>query len=384
MRVLHVIPALAVRHGGPSFAAADMVQALRNAGVECEIVCTQDGQGRHYDSLWPEGAPAWVHHLRAGPLASFAYSHELDPWLRQRVAGFDLVHIHGLFRYSTRIAARNAARLRVPYVITPHGALDEWGLRRRRIAKALYLRLVEAPTLRRAAGLHCTSRAEARSPAITRLGRPVFIIPIGVGLRPSLHPGSAAGETVLFLSRLDPKKRLEMLLQALPRLISDHPNLRCVVAGNGEAAYETRLRRLAARLQLGDRVVFEGLVTGTSKQKLFDQADVFVLPSEDESFGVAVAEAMAAGVPVVVTHGVALSEEIAQNQAGMVVEDTPAALAGGIDYLLREREAAHRLARNARRLMIEQFAWHAVTAKLTEMYQAVRAHAVPAQSRTGL
>lgn len=364
-----MIPALAVHHGGPSFAAADMVQALRNAGVECEIICTERRAERHYDSLWPEGYPIWVHVVPAGPLAGYAYSEALRHWLRERVGSYDLVHIHGLFRYSTFVAARQCKRAGVPYVVTPHGSLDEWGLRRKRIAKAIYLAGVEFPLLREAAALHCTSQAEARSRAVRRLKRPVYVVPIGVGLRPSLHPGSPAGETILFLSRLDPKKRLELLFQALVLNVPRHPDLRCVVAGSGEPSYEGRLRRLAARLQLEDRITFAGFVTGHSKQALIDSADIFVLPSRDESFGVAVAEAMAAGMPVIVTRGVALSEEIERNQAGLVTQDSPTALAEAIHSLLADGEGARRLGRNARRLMIEHFAWHAVTSKLVEMYQ---------------
>lgn len=369
MRVLHVIPALALRHGGPTFAVVDMVQALRNAGIATEILCTEEHSGRRADTPWPEGYPPWVHVLRRGPLSGYAYSPELVRWLEAHLSDYDLIHVHALFRYSAWVTGLLARRLNIPYVVTPHGALDDWGMRRRMLLKRLHMLVADLPLMAGAAAVHCASQAEADSPAVRRLRRPVYVIPHGVSLRPSLHPGSAAGETVLFLSRLDPKKRPELLFRALALLVDRHPNLRCVVAGTGKAAYERTLRRMVARLGLTDRVTFAGFVVGVAKQALFDNADLFVLPSRDESFGIAVVEAMAAGVPAMVTRGVALSAELERYQAGVVVDDSAFAIADAVDLLLREPQRARQLARNARRLMMRHFAWHAVTSKLCEMYR---------------
>ncbi len=370
-RVLHVIPALGPRHGGPSAAVLEMTQALRHAGVECEIACTRYNAGDRYESPWPGGEPAWVHLFDSGRLAGFAYSRALDRWLEREIARFDVVHIHSLFRYTTVAAARRAAEGGVPYVVRPAGALDDWGMGRKWVRKRLYMALIERRLLLRTAAFHCTSRTEADSRALRALRRPSFVIPHGVGLRPALHPGSGTGQTVLFLSRLDPKKGVEFMIQAVADIAPRYSDLRCVIAGGGARAYEARLKRMVERLGLTDRVRFTGFVAGDAKQALFDSCDIFVLPSEDENFGLAAAEAMAAGMAVVLTRGVALSEAIADAQAGLVIERSRNALAAALPILLDDPELARQYGRNARRLMIEQFAWHVVTRKLIEMYAQV-------------
>jgi len=373
LRVLHVIPALGPRHGGPSTAILEMTRALRHNGVECEIACTRYNAGNRYESLWPEGEPGWVHVFDSSLFASYAYSRGLARWIEREVARFDLVHIHSVFRYTTVVAARCASAAGVPFVVRPAGAFSDFGMGRRRFRKWLYLSFIERRMLARAAAFHATSAVEASSRAIRAFQLPSFVIPHGVNLRPALHLGSASKQTVLFLSRLDRKKGLELMMLALANIAPRYPELRCIIAGSGSRAYEARLKRTAQRLGLGDRVRFTGFVSGDAKQALFDSSDIFVLPSEDENFGLAAAEAMAAGMAVVLSREVGIGESVAAAQAGLVVERNRAALAMALSALLDDPKLARQCGRNARRLMIEQFAWHVVTRKLIEMYELVRA-----------
>ena len=372
MRVLHVIPALGPRHGGPSAAILQMTRALRHAGIECEIACTRYNAGDRYESAWPCGEPGWVHVFDSGLLAGYAYSRAFNRWIEREVARFDVVHIHSVFRYTTVAAAQYAGAAGVPYVVRPAGALSDFGMNRRRFRKWLYLALIERRLLAKAAAFHATCDAEANSRALLAFNLPTFVIPHGVSLRPSLHRGSATRQTVLFLSRLDRKKGLELMLAALADIAPRYLGLRCIIAGSGSRAYEARLKRTVQRLGLSDRVRFVGFVSGHAKQALFDNCDIFVLPSADENFGLAAAEAMAAGMAVVLTREVGLSEAVAAAQAGLIVERNRAALAIALTALLDDPKLARQCGSNARRLMIEQFAWHVVTRKLIEMYDQVR------------
>jgi len=371
-RVLHVIPAIGPRHGGPSAAVLEMTRALRHSGVECEIACTRYNAGNRYESLWPGGEPGWIHVFDSGLLAGYAYSRALARWLEREVARFDVVHIHSVLRYTTVAAARYAGAAGVPYVVRPAGALSDFGMSRRWFRKWLYLALIERRMLAGAAAFHATSDVEANSRALRAFHLPTFVIPHGVSLRPALHPGSASRQTVLFLSRLDRKKGLELMLLALADIAPRYPELRCIIAGSGSRAYEARLKRTVQRLGLSDRIRFAGFVSGDAKQALFDSSDIFVLPSQDENFGLAAAEAMAAGMAVVLTREVGIGEAVAAAQAGLVIERDRAALAIALTALLDDPNLARQCGRNARRLTIEQFAWHVVTRKLIEMYDQVR------------
>lgn len=373
MRILHVIPALGPRHGGPSAVVLEMTQALRAAGVECEIACTRYNAGNTYESPWQGSEPGWVHTFDSNWLAGYAYSRDLSGWLEREVARFDVVHIHGVLRYTTFAAARYALDAGVPYVIRPAGALSDYGMSHKRLRKWLYLGSIERRALAGAAAFHATCDAEANSRTMLALRKQCFVIPHGVHPRPALHLGSASRQTILFLSRLDRKKGLELMLLALAEIAPRFPDLRCIIAGGGSRAYEARVRRITQRLGLSERVRFTGFVFADAKQALFDSSDIFVLPSEDENFGLAAAEAMASGMAVVLTRQVGIGESVTTAHAGLVIERDRAALSTAMAALLDDAKLARRCGRNARRLTTEQFSWPVVTRKLIEMYQQVRA-----------
>ena len=372
LRVLHVIPALGPRHGGPSAAVLEMTRALREAGVECEIACTRYNAGIRYESPWPDGEPDWVHVFDSELLAAFAYSRAMARWFEREITRFDVVHIHSVLRYSTVAAARYAAVAGVPYVVRPAGALSDFSMRHRRLRKLLYLAAIERRLLANAAGFHVTTDVEANSRALRAFHRPIFVIPHGVSSRPALHLGSPSRQTMLFLARLDRKKGLELMLSAIAEIAPRYRNLRCIIAGSGTKSYEARLRNIVQRMGLGECVRFAGFVVGDAKQALFDRSDIFVLPSADENFGLAAAEAMAAGMAVVLTRQVGISEAVAAAKAGLVIERDRASLATAMAALLDDAKLARQCGRNARRLMNEQYAWDVVTRKLIAMYQQVR------------
>ena len=349
-----------------------MTQALREAGVECEIACTRYNAGINYENPWHGVEPDWVHTFDSNLLAGYAYSRDLSHWLEREVAHFDVVHVHGVLRYSTLAAARCASAAGVPYVIRPAGALGDYGMSHKRFRKWLYLSLIERRALAGAAAFHATCDAEANSRTMRALRKPCFVIPHGVHPRPALHLGSASRQTMLFLSRLDRKKGLELMLLALAEIVPRYPDLRCIIAGSGSHSYEARVRRITQRLGLSERVQFAGFVFADAKQALFDGSDIFVLPSEDENFGLAAAEAMASGMAVVLTRQVGIGESVTAAHAGLVIERDRAALSTAMAALLDDAKLARRCGRNARRLMTEQFAWPVVTRKLIEMYEQVR------------
>jgi len=379
VRVLHVIPAVAARYGGPSAAVVAMSRAQAACGVEPMIATTDaDGNGRLHVSTdavtsW-EGVPAIF--FRNDFSESFKYSSSLAAWLSSHVADFDLVHIHGVFSHACIAAASACRRAGVPYIVRPLGQLAPWSLGQKPLRKRLLLALGADTMLRRAAGIHFTSREEQRGAATTLGLAEGFVVPLGID--PELVAAPAIGPAernrnpyVLALSRIHPKKNLESLIRAFVHASDDTSvTWTLVIAGTGDASYVDDLRQLVAGLGAEDRVRFPGWVDGQAKRELVAGASLFVLCSKHENFGIAVLEALAAGVPAIVSPQVDLSCDVERAAAGWVVDAGDVALAETLSRALSD--AADRASRgSAARDLARGFAWPMIAARLLQQYENI-------------
>jgi len=383
LKVLHVIPSLSPVAGGPSLALPVMERALAAAGIEVTVATTDDdGPGRHADvplgqAVKTAGSTRYYFRKQT---EFYKCSRPLSRWVADHVTDFDLVHVHALFSHTSNSAARSACRRDIPYVIRPLGVLNRWGMRhRRRWLKWLSFHCVERPILRRAAAMHYTSRVEKIEAEQAGATARAAVIPLGIELAgfenlpgPDLFlarfPEAAGRSLVLFLSRLDAKKGLDLLLPAFASVKRIHPQARLVVAGDGEETLCRHLKSEAQRLGLKDDIIWPGFLRGAEKLSAFAAATVFVLPSYSENFGIALVEAMAAGVPCVTTEGVAVAEDIRERGAGWVVPPDTAPLAQALTLALGDDDARIRKAASARRLAHERFSSAAMGSALSGLY----------------
>ncbi len=209
---------------------------------------------------------------------------------------------------------------------------------------------------------------------------PGVVVPLGVDLRPpeanrvssSLskdYPQLKGKKIVLFLSRLDPKKGLNLLIAALGELARSRKDFTFVVAGSGHRAYEAEVAWLVKKHGLWDRTIFLGLVLGEAKWSLLHEAHVFVLPSYQENFGLAVVEAMAAGVPVVISNRVNIFREVNQAGAGLVTDHDPAEIAAAVEQLLVDDDLRGQMGHCGALLVRERFNWEKATKDLLQVYE---------------
>lgn len=375
MRVLHVVPAVAPRYGGPSEVALRSVASLREAGVEALLATTDaDGEGR-----LPVATGEEVERLGARCIffprwrgESLKPSPSLAGWLKGHAGEFDVLHVHSVFSHPSLAAGRAARRAGVPYVVRPLGQLDEWSLSQHAWRKRAFLALGGRSLVERAAALHWTDESERRRAPRFAAGRPSFVAPLGVDERLFEEPEAGEREpAVLFLSRLHPKKNVEALIDAFASLGREAEGWRLVVAGDGEDAYVASLRSRAAAA--GRPVDFVGWLTGEQKARALGAASLFVLPSMQENFGIVVAEAMAAGTPVVVSGAVALSGDVRRADAGWVAPED----AGGLARVLSEAISSpgERVRRGSagRSLAEGRYRWIAVARELASRYEAMAA-----------
>jgi glycosyltransferase involved in cell wall biosynthesis len=304
-----------------------MTVALAAAGIDV-TVATTDADGADRLEL-PADGEAFIdgvtyRYFARNAGTRYRFSWPLLRWLRHHVHEYDVVHVHGIWDWASLAGCRVAHRAHVPYVMRTLGMLDPWSLGEHAWKKAPYYRMIERPHLSHAAAIHVTSQSEADG--LRRLGFDAArtrVVPLGVSTpawaRRTPEHRSDGAVRLLFLGRLHPKKGVHLLLDALAGVAHTDARWQLVIAGSGDAAYEASLRNQVRALGLAAHVEFVGAVTGDAKWRLFQQSELFVLPSSQENFGIAVAESVAVGLPVVISDQVAIADDVAREQIGVVL-----------------------------------------------------------------
>lgn len=390
MKVLHVIPSISPSLGGPTEVVLNLVKALRECGVDTEIVTTNDNGSNQLlnvplnQRVEYQQVPVWFLPRFSPRMKEFIFSAALTRWLWQHTKNCDILDIHYLFSYASSCAGAIARWQGIPYTVRTMGQLEPWALSQSHLKKQIYTLLIERHNLNRAAAIHCTSASEAEDVRNFGIKTPTITLPLGVN-QPIYLPDAKQElhhlyeipiETpvVLFLSRLHYKKRPDLLVRSLSQLIAQNHNFHLILAGSGEPNYVENLKNLIASLGLASHTSFAGFVTGKDKQLLLQGSDIFVLPSFSENFGVAVAEAMAAGLPVIVTPGVQIAPEIAEAKAGLVVDEQEDALTNALAQLLQFPELRRQLSENAQHLAFGRYSWSAIAQNLVYDYNAILTH----------
>jgi glycosyltransferase involved in cell wall biosynthesis len=320
-------------------------------------------------------------------MRTYTVSWPLGRWLACHVSDYDLVHIHAVFSFAPTMAAVWARRAGVPYIVRPLGVLNQWGMRQRRPwMKRLSFHCLERPLLDGAAALHYTSEQERQEVARLELHCPTVVIPNPIeaprvprghlaGCFRAGHPQLRGRTVLVFLSRLDAKKGLELLLSAFAEAHTRYPALALVIAGEGEPSYVSSLQRLVSQLGIGDATIWTGFVRGMQKWALLADADVFVLPSYSENFALAAVEAMSVGVPVLVSDHVGIHGAIVDAKAGLVAPCRETAWTQAILEMATNAAERHQMGRRARCLAEKQFSLEVVTKQIVCLYEELVATA---------
>jgi glycosyltransferase involved in cell wall biosynthesis len=334
MKILHIVGSINPAAGGPT-EAIRMIIRYRPPGYEAEVV-TLDSP----DAPFLKDFPFEVHAL--GSKKKHWYSPRLIPWLRANRDRFDGVLVHGLWEF-TGLAAMIAFRDHTPYMVFTHGMLDPYFKRRfplKHIKKWIYWITVQYWVLRSAERVLFTTDVERDlatktfwlshwDPLVVSYGADPQLLdaeqllPAFYAHCTGLHCGEQGQRFLLFLGRIDPKKGCDLLLRAFSEIAAQHPELHLVMAGPSTGHWRQELQAITDEAGVSDRVHWPGMLLGDAKWGAFAACDAFVLPSHQENFGIAVAEALACGRPVLISDQINIAPELAQDGCGLVEPDTP-------------------------------------------------------------
>jgi len=387
MKVLHVISALAPRLGGPTTVLKALTRQQVQAGLDVTICTTNLDHPQGTLDVTPnaplleDGVTIWYFSVDFPPLV---ISRALWRWARQSLNKFDLVHIHGLYRFPPTYCARLAWQRSIPYIIMPHGALDPYLYTKSSASvclKRLYERSLDLPNLHHASAIHYTAEDERRLASFLDLRTPSFVLPNGIDWGPFEHlpePGAfrqatgvGAAPLVLFLGRLHQVKGLDILVPAFDQVRRDLPQARLAIVGPANDGYADQVRDWTRARGLEQTVVFMEFLTGANLVQAYVDADVFVLPSYTESFGLTVVESMACELPVVISQHVNIHHEVAAEGAGLVTACDPDEVARAILELLNNPERRRRMGESGRRAAQRRYTWPRIVDLLTEEYRGV-------------
>ncbi|MBE8994683.1 hormogonium polysaccharide biosynthesis glycosyltransferase HpsP [Microcystis aeruginosa] len=383
MKILQIVPSISLVYGGPSQMVLGLSAALAQLGQDVTIITTDSNGDTGQAPLdVPLGVPVsqngyQIYYFPCSPFRRYKFSLDLFTWLANRAKNYDIAHIHALFSPVSSISASIARYRQLPYILRPLGTLDPADLQKKRQLKQIYANFLEKPNLAAAAAVHFTSQQECQTAERFNIKTKDIVIPLGVDFfNPQALPVTGFDlpqnkPIILYMSRLDPKKGLDLLLPSLESLLEKGLDFHFVLAGGNpqDQEYENRIKNQIERSILVKNTTITGFVTGEVKNSLLARADLFVLPSYYENFGIAVAEAMAAGIPVVISDRVDLHPAVTAAAAGWVTACQLEDLTNTLATAITNPEIRQQRGKNARDLVLNQYSWSAIAEQLLTVYQ---------------
>jgi glycosyltransferase involved in cell wall biosynthesis len=387
LKVLHVIQDLSAHTGGPPVVITEASLALSSAGVEATVVATDAAlmasaasAQRVRDGDLPQGARQLdIRLCSLQPPRRFAFSWPLARLLDRIAPEYDVVHIHMLYLFPHLAAYRTARKHRIPYVVSPHSALDPYIRSHGRLKKAIAWRLWQGAEMEHASALHLFAAEEVPLVSDIAPSVPRVIVPNGVrwsdyqdlpdgAIFRDRYLNGYGGPVVMFLGRIAEKKRIDILIEAFGTVAGEGVDARLVIAGPDNEGAGPKLRELVRQRDLSDHTFFPGMLHGEDKLAALAAADIWVLTSRSEGFSMAVIEALAAGRPCLLSPAVFIASEAHREGAALLCDLDSDAFATGIRELLANPDRRIKMGATARKFA-RRYDWDVVAQGWKRMYQ---------------
>jgi len=385
LKILHVIANLAPRYGGPAKACFEMARAMADQGHAVSIYTTnQDGPGELDAPLDKPVIKDGVE-IRYFPIQQprfWGCSMPLARALRRDIHRFDIAHISSLYLFHNMVAGHYCRKYSVPYLIRPHGTLDPFLYNRHRLRKSVMELLFDRRNIKNADAIHFTAEEERTLASRYVFQTPGIVVPLGLDLSEyeklpnrgafrSRYPEIDDKRILLFFGRLNFKKGLDILVRASAEVARARNDVHLVFAGPDNEGYGDKIKTWLKEEGILDRATFTGMLLGDDKLAVLRDADLFVLPSYSENFGISVVEAMACGLPVVISDKVNIWREVAAGGAGRVAPCDADRFAEIMLELLDNPDLGRQMGEKGKTLVKEKYDWSKVGLALEEVYRSI-------------
>ncbi|MBK9284688.1 MAG: glycosyltransferase [Sphingobacteriaceae bacterium] len=372
MKILHIISSYypAIKFGGPINSVHELNKALVRKGHQVDVITTNAGIDKLQNVMlnqWYDLSRVRVMYKSFWGYEHFNFSFPFMISTFSIVKDYDIVHITGVWNFPILVGSICAFIFNKPFIISPRGSLYEEtvNLKNSRIKK-IYLKLFGGFFLKKAAAIHYTTIDECEKvEKFLNINKNRVIIHNGIDLNVIANmnnnklfndkfPKLKDKKYILSLGRVTKKKGFDLLIPAIKKVIENRNDLLLVIAGPDDEGYLSEVKNIIAENNLEQNVVFTGLLDGELKWLAYHNAELFVLPSYSENFGNTVVEAMACGIPVVLTNKVGISREIKLNEAGVIVDLNVGSLVKGIELIYEDKNLKRKMIENGR-IMINKY-----------------------------
>ena len=385
MNIIHIL-GFYPEIGGPVRSTGNLIKALREKGVNYKIISPLPPDydtsklnelKKEYDVLYYDMDGIY----KVFP----SYSSKLSSIIENNLKDVDIIHLHGVFDYYTYFVCRYIKN--IPIFLSPRGSLVGWGMKRSistYTKKEIFLKTIGKMIFNRSNIIHFTTKYE-RDSFIDIVGDKftdkMRIVPNGLSIIENKIESDlfirkfnlTEKKIILFIGRVSQEKALDLLIPAFARLVNDDKvykeKLLLVIAGPDEKYYKRVLEDFIDKYGIRDNVLFTGHIDGDIKWSAYKSAEIFVLPSYSENFGMSVVEAMSCGAPVVVSNMVGIQKEIDENNAGIIVETNVDSLYKGMKALLDNPKLREEVSRNGKKIVFEMYEINRVAEKMNNMYR---------------
>ncbi len=370
MKILHVIPSYfpAIKYGGPVESVHLLNKVLAKRGINVFVFTTNAGINdfRTNDlNKWIELDGIKVKYFKSYFYEHFTFSPLMLISLVNEVKSYDLIHITGVWNFPVFAASLACIINKKPFIISPRGVLYKDAINiKSKFIKLLYFNIFARHYLKKANAIHYTTTDE-KEHIFHNVNKKSIVIPNGIDLKTfdilpekgafkNKYPALNSKKYILFLGRVNKQKGLLFLIKAFQKLINEFKDLYLVIAGPDDG-FQPYLESEIRRLNLEKRVLFTGMLSGKDKLSAYIDAEIFILPSYFENFSMSTTEAMACGLPVIISNKVGIYKEIKESQAGIVSEVEAESIYQSIINLLHNPEQISLLRNNAKKLIKEKY-----------------------------
>ncbi len=381
MKILHILPSISKLYGGPTTSIFSYTKNLRDLGVKAEILTTDmnilnnSNKSKKFQII--NDVPVHITkniNFPVKKIYEFGMSPDIFFWIRENIRNYDLIHIYGLFRFPSTLAMIYSIKFRVPFVFYACGGFDNANFKNNGWLKKTYLNFFDKRNLEKSALFHFNSIKERNEAQKQSIKFKSFVLPVGVEVPPLeiVKNKSKADKKInfIFLSRIHPIKRLDIFLEAMG-ILNKTKNIKeweLHIAGEGDLDYKKYLFNIIKKENLQENIKWHGFLENDPKNRLLRKCDWLVSTSKSESLGISIIEALAQGLPVMITKGIAISNKLSKKKAGYIVSENPKLLATQIkEKYLRKPTKVEIL--NAYNFALENYCEKKLAYKLLKKYK---------------